>query len=83
MPRCFAVTFTPRATTFAQRVLHASALARRVAAAYGDANLSPGPQKRKNARLLVLPEVYKENSQNQKDARLKMEHNGTFCLEIG
>ena len=28
-------------------------------------------------------DLYKENSQEQKDAHLKMEHNGTFYLEIG
>ena len=40
-------------------------------------------QKGKIARFLALLDVSKETSQRQKDAHLKMEHNGTFSIEIG
>ena len=54
----------------ARRNLRVSALARRIAAAYGDANLLLNKAKMHHS----LPFL---TCQDQKDAHLKMEHDGT------
>ena len=60
---------------FAGRTLRVSAVIRRVAAAYGDANVLV--KKAFTPHFLAHFEHHNASSQGQKDAHLKMDHDGT------